>query len=219
MAPALLETLYVGPLWGSPQKGELCRISGTKGAGGAAWGSWSWAFMSQGRPLPTRLGVSPRRRCLGTCRQFEATCASGTGLALPAASVSVSPPGLRGLDVPRWSGDKSERSKPGAGGRGRFCKKQHFLLPPVPGAGLGAIPASLAQEIFRGVSGFWPRTRALISHTCWPGDHPPRAPSVLAWRNPPATAKLSVPPNLVTICPSPKWDAVLPAPGFSQGNV
>ena len=47
---------------------------------------------------------------------------------------------------------------------------------------------------------------------------PPWAPSELTWRSPQA-AKLAVLPNLVTICPSLKWDTVLPAllQGFPKG--
>lgn len=40
---------------------------------------------------------------------------------------------------------------------------------------------------------------------------PPWAPSVLAWRNPPATAEMAVLPNPNAVCPSPKWIVVLPA--------
>uniref|UniRef100_A0A8C3PQ72 Kinesin-like protein n=1 Tax=Calidris pygmaea TaxID=425635 RepID=A0A8C3PQ72_9CHAR len=88
------------PLWGGPQKAELCSISGTKGAGGAAWGPRSCAFLSQEGPPPTGLGVSLQCCWLGTCRQFKAVCASGISMAIPAASVSVNPPGHGDLDVP-----------------------------------------------------------------------------------------------------------------------
>lgn len=46
-------------------------------------------------------GDVPTGWWLGTHRHSKATHASGTSLAVSAASVSVSPTGLRGLDVPR----------------------------------------------------------------------------------------------------------------------
>lgn len=112
------------------------------------------------------------------CWHFEATCASGTGLAIPAASVSGSPPRTRRLGCPQAVGGmklRGARRELCAGGRGRLCEKRRFLLPPVPSAWLGAIPASLAPEMFRGApTPPWlqPKTRALISPVCWPGDAP-----------------------------------------------
>lgn len=59
-------------------------------------------------------------------------------------------------------------------------EKRCFLSLHVPNAWLAAVPANLAQEMFREAMGTWvqaptlpqlqPRTRVLSIHTCWPGD-------------------------------------------------
>lgn len=111
------------------------------------------------------------------------------------------------------------RGELGTGGRGGLCEKRRFSLTACAQCLAWAIPAGLAQEMFREVAGtqvqapsppqLWLKIRALVSHTCWPGD-PPRAPSVL--EKPTSHHK--------TGCAAkPGCNLPSSAPGFSQGVV
>lgn len=111
------------------------------------------------------------------------------------------------------------RGEPGTGGRGGLCEKRRFSLTACAQCLAWAIPAGLAQEMFREVAGtrvqapsppqLRPKIRALVSHTCWPGD-PPRDPSVL--EKPTSHHK--------TGCAAkPGCNLPSSAPGFSQGVV
>lgn len=87
MGAARPEALCVGPSLGQPpRKGALPCLQHQRSQGSCT-GISVLSISVPGGPPPTELGVTARR-----CWHFEATCASGTGLAIPAASVSVSPP-------------------------------------------------------------------------------------------------------------------------------